>query len=154
MGGCGNLGARLASRRLAWRRGPREAIPVELRVTADAPRAIIEKYKEMVEARAKITATITPSGGPIPGAAKALIGADVQVLMPLCRKGIGAAAALMFVLLFHEFSASLMVRSARTQETDSAAILGGRSERAPPGGATDRECAARDLPHSGHPDPR
>ena len=39
----------------------------------------------------------------------------MQVLLPLCRKGIGAAAALMFVLLFHEFSASLMVRSARTQ---------------------------------------
>ena len=38
-----------------------------------------------------------------------------QVLLPLCRKGIAAAAALMFVLLFHEFSASLMVRSSRTQ---------------------------------------
>ena len=39
----------------------------------------------------------------------------VQVLLPLCRTGIGATAALTFVLLFHEFSASLMVRSARTQ---------------------------------------
>ncbi len=39
----------------------------------------------------------------------------LQILLPLCRKGIGAAAALTFVLLFHEFSASLMVRSARTQ---------------------------------------
>jgi iron(III) transport system permease protein len=39
----------------------------------------------------------------------------VQILLPLCRKGIGATAALTFVLLFHEFSASLMVRSARTQ---------------------------------------
>lgn len=38
-----------------------------------------------------------------------------QILLPLCRKGIGATAALTFVLLFHEFSASLMVRSARTQ---------------------------------------
>ncbi|WP_206996868.1 ABC transporter permease [Trinickia mobilis] len=38
-----------------------------------------------------------------------------QVLLPMCRKGIGAMAALTFVLLFHEFSASLMVRSARTQ---------------------------------------
>ena len=33
----------------------------------------------------------------------------------MCRKGIAATAALTFVLLFHEFSASLMVRSARTQ---------------------------------------
>ena len=39
----------------------------------------------------------------------------LQILLPLCRKGIGATAALTFVLLFHEFSASLMVRSARTQ---------------------------------------
>ena len=39
----------------------------------------------------------------------------VRVLLPLSRTGIGATAALTFVLLFHEFSASLMVRSARTQ---------------------------------------
>lgn len=37
------------------------------------------------------------------------------VLLPLCRRGIAATAALTFVLLFHEFSASLMVRSVRTQ---------------------------------------
>ncbi|MBU3737897.1 MAG: iron ABC transporter permease [Rhodoferax sp.] len=38
-----------------------------------------------------------------------------KVLLPLCRKGVASTAALTFVLLFHEFSASLMVRSARTQ---------------------------------------
>ena len=38
-----------------------------------------------------------------------------QVMLPMCRKGIAATAALTFELLFHEFSASLMVRSARTQ---------------------------------------
>lgn len=38
-----------------------------------------------------------------------------HVMLPMCRKGIAATAALTFVLLFHEFSASLMVRSARTQ---------------------------------------
>jgi iron(III) transport system permease protein len=38
-----------------------------------------------------------------------------RVLLPMCRKGMAATAALTFVLLFHEFSASLMVRSARTQ---------------------------------------
>lgn len=37
------------------------------------------------------------------------------VLLPMARKGIGAAAAIMFVLLFHEFTASLMVRSTQTQ---------------------------------------
>jgi valyl-tRNA synthetase len=62
---------------------PAQSIAVELRITADAPRAIIEKYKEMIEARAKVSSTITTSGGAIPGAAKAFIGPDVQVLMPL-----------------------------------------------------------------------
>jgi valyl-tRNA synthetase len=62
---------------------PNENVAIELRVTADAPRAIIEKYKEMIEGRAKVTATITTSGDPMPGAAKAIVGADVQVLVPL-----------------------------------------------------------------------
>ena len=43
----------------------------------------------------------------------------VKVLLPMARKGIAATAALTFVLLFHEFSASLMVRSARTQVVGS-----------------------------------
>jgi valyl-tRNA synthetase len=62
---------------------PAQSIAVELRITADAPRAIIEKYKEMVEGRAKVTSTITTSGAAAPGTAKAFIGPDVQVLMPL-----------------------------------------------------------------------
>jgi valyl-tRNA synthetase len=77
---------------------PAQSIDVELRVTADAPRAIVEKYKDMIEGRAKIKATITSSGGALAGAAprvtgalgdtrsvaaKAYIGADIQVLMPL-----------------------------------------------------------------------
>jgi len=39
----------------------------------------------------------------------------VKVMLPLTRKGMGATAALTFVLLFHEFSASMMVRSTKTQ---------------------------------------
>jgi len=62
---------------------PNETVAIELRVTSDAPRAIVERYKEMIEDRAKVTATITTGGDPLPGAAKALVGADVQVLMPL-----------------------------------------------------------------------
>lgn len=38
-----------------------------------------------------------------------------QVVMPQARRGIAATAALMLVLLVHEFTASLMVRSVRTQ---------------------------------------
>jgi iron(III) transport system permease protein len=38
-----------------------------------------------------------------------------RILVPMARKGIAASAAIMIVLLVHEFSASLMVRSIRTQ---------------------------------------
>jgi valyl-tRNA synthetase len=62
---------------------PNETVAIELRVAADAPRAVLEKYKVMVEGRAKVTATITTGGEPLPGAAKAIVGADVQVLVPL-----------------------------------------------------------------------
>ncbi len=43
----------------------------------------------------------------------------IQVSLPLARKGIGAAAVLTFLLLFQEFSASMMVRSVRTQVVGS-----------------------------------
>jgi valyl-tRNA synthetase len=62
---------------------PNENVAIELRVTADAPRAILDKYKEMIEARAKVTATITAGGESAAGTAKAIVGADVQVLVPL-----------------------------------------------------------------------
>ena len=39
----------------------------------------------------------------------------VRVLLPLMRTSITSAAALMFVLLTHEFSASMLVRSPKTQ---------------------------------------
>ena len=62
---------------------PNETVAVELRVSAEGPRGVLEKYKDMVEGRAKVTATITTGGDSLPGAAKALVGADVQVLVPL-----------------------------------------------------------------------
>jgi iron(III) transport system permease protein len=39
----------------------------------------------------------------------------LQIMFPMARKGMAAAAALTFVMLSHEFSASMMVRSVRTQ---------------------------------------
>ena len=41
------------------------------------------------------------------------------VTLPLARKGMAATGMLTFVLLFHEFSASMMVRSVRTQVVGS-----------------------------------
>jgi iron(III) transport system permease protein len=40
---------------------------------------------------------------------------NLQIILPLLRSTIGGAAALMFVLLTHEFSASLLVRAPTTQ---------------------------------------
>jgi valyl-tRNA synthetase len=62
---------------------PAQSIEVELRVTNDASRGSLERYKDMVEGRAKIKATITSSGDAVPGAAKAFVGSEIQVLMPL-----------------------------------------------------------------------
>ncbi|WP_255221759.1 ABC transporter permease [Rhodococcus wratislaviensis] len=43
------------------------------------------------------------------------VATTVKILAPLMRTSITSAAALMFVLLTHEFSASMLVRSANTQ---------------------------------------
>ena len=44
-----------------------------------------------------------------------VIGANLKVVIPLLRSAFGGAAALMFVLLTHEFAASVLVRSSTTQ---------------------------------------
>jgi valyl-tRNA synthetase len=62
---------------------PAQAIDVEIRVSSDSSRAILERYQSMVEARAKVKATITTDGDPQPASAKALVGSEIQVLMPL-----------------------------------------------------------------------
>ncbi|HTR49901.1 MAG TPA: valine--tRNA ligase [Kofleriaceae bacterium] len=62
---------------------PSQTVAIELRATAEAPRALLEKYKELIERSARITATLAAGGAPLAGAAKALVGADVQVLLPL-----------------------------------------------------------------------
>ena len=44
-----------------------------------------------------------------------VVGANLKVVLPLMRAALGGAAALMFVLLTHEFAASVLVRSSTTQ---------------------------------------
>ena len=48
-------------------------------------------------------------------AAPARSAPTLNIILPLMRSTIGGAAALMFVLLTHEFAASLLVRSSTTQ---------------------------------------
>jgi iron(III) transport system permease protein len=44
-----------------------------------------------------------------------VLGTNARIVLPLLRPTIGGASALMFVLLTHEFAASLLVRSPTTQ---------------------------------------
>ncbi len=62
---------------------PAKAIDVELRVPRDATRAIVERHAAAIARMAKITAKITTSGGRVPRAAKAIVGADLEIIMPL-----------------------------------------------------------------------
>jgi len=65
---------------------PAQSIAVELRVASAAPRATIEKYLAIVERAAKVTATVISADGAAPtpaDAAKAVVGADVEIVMPL-----------------------------------------------------------------------
>jgi len=62
---------------------PSQPIGVELHVASETTRARIEKHLPMIEKSARITAKVTPSGATPAGAAKALVGTDVEIVMPL-----------------------------------------------------------------------
>jgi valyl-tRNA synthetase len=62
---------------------PSQHVAVELRAAGDATRALVEKHLPLIERSARITAAVAAGGGPVAGAAKALVGADVEVVMPL-----------------------------------------------------------------------
>lgn len=73
-------------------------IPYSVRMLLGARLALGDQYS----AAARVS-----GAGPITTA--------VRVILPLMRPAIAGAAALMFVMLTHEFAASLLVRSTRTQ---------------------------------------
>ena len=63
---------------------PAQTIAVDLRVTSDAARGSIERHLGVIERAAKVTAALTGAAGAAPAdAAKAVVGADVEVVMPL-----------------------------------------------------------------------
>jgi valyl-tRNA synthetase len=64
---------------------PAQSIDVELRVGSPAPRAIIEHHLGVIERAAKVAATLsadTAAATPA-GSAKAVVGGDVEIVMPL-----------------------------------------------------------------------
>jgi valyl-tRNA synthetase len=58
-------------------------VAVELRVTNEATRALLEQHLALVTRSARISATVTAGGPHVDGAAKALVGTDVEIVMPL-----------------------------------------------------------------------
>jgi valyl-tRNA synthetase len=64
---------------------PAQSIAVELRVAGAAQRAVIERHLAIIERAAKVAATVTgDSAIPAPAdAAKAVVGAGVEIVMPL-----------------------------------------------------------------------
>jgi valyl-tRNA synthetase len=64
---------------------PAQSIDVELRVASPAPRAILEHHLGVIERAAKVAATLsadTAAATPA-GSAKAVVGGDVEIVMPL-----------------------------------------------------------------------
>ena len=68
--------------------------------------------------RMQLSALVSLGDGYIEAArvsGSSVIGANLRVVLPLMRAALGGAAALIFVLLTHEFAASVLVRSSTTQ---------------------------------------
>jgi valyl-tRNA synthetase len=62
---------------------PSWSVPIEVRASDDDKRAILERHRDIVENGAKVTVTLLASGHHVAQSAKAVIGADVEVVMAL-----------------------------------------------------------------------
>jgi valyl-tRNA synthetase len=64
---------------------PAQSIDVELRIASPGPRAILEHHLAVIERAAKVRAVVSAdTAAPAPeGSAKAVVGADVEIVMPL-----------------------------------------------------------------------
>jgi valyl-tRNA synthetase len=62
---------------------PSWSVPIEVRAGDDDKRGVLERHRDIVENGAKVTVTLLASGGHVAQSAKAVIGADVEVVMAL-----------------------------------------------------------------------
>jgi valyl-tRNA synthetase len=64
---------------------PAQSIDVELRVASAERRAVVERHLAVIERAAKVTATVSadPAAAAPAGSAKAVVGGDVDIVMPL-----------------------------------------------------------------------
>ncbi|MBK7070853.1 MAG: valine--tRNA ligase [Myxococcales bacterium] len=62
---------------------PSWSVPVEVRIADDATRAIVDRYRALIENSARVTMNLQASGGPVPGSAKELVRDIAEIVMPL-----------------------------------------------------------------------
>jgi valyl-tRNA synthetase len=62
---------------------PSHVVGAELRVASGERRALIERYRAIIEQAARVTLTIAERGPAVPQSARAVVGADVEVVVPL-----------------------------------------------------------------------
>ena len=62
---------------------PSWSVPVEVRVPDEGKRAIALRHRAIIENAARVTMTLTADGEHVPKAAKAVVGADAEVVMVL-----------------------------------------------------------------------
>jgi len=62
---------------------PAQVIAVELRITTAETRRFIDVYIDSITDRAKVKVTISTERGAVSGAARAMVGSEIEVVMPL-----------------------------------------------------------------------
>src|SRR5262249_52688326 len=62
---------------------PSWSVPVDLHASDEARRGILERHRDVIENGARVTLTITATGARAAQSAKAVVGADVEIIMPL-----------------------------------------------------------------------
>ena len=62
---------------------PSLVIPAELRIASAAARAEVEQHRAMIELVARVTLSIAEAGDHVAGAAKGVVGGDIEVVVPL-----------------------------------------------------------------------
>src|SRR5262249_21450124 len=62
---------------------PSWSVPVDLHAADDARRAVLERHRDVIENGARVTLTIAPHGPRAAQSAKAVVGADIEIIIPL-----------------------------------------------------------------------
>jgi valyl-tRNA synthetase len=62
---------------------PSQSVAVEVRVPDATSRALIEQHRAIIERSARVTMTLSESGGHIPQSARTVVRADIEVVVPL-----------------------------------------------------------------------